>query len=183
MNFLRDRCHPTTHGASWTSFPIKKNWDYFQESPFLVIGVYVTTSIGMVGGESTLSVTTSSCITHIKSVVLFSHMKLAPVSQPHRMWSNNLLHWPGGAFLACVLLYKIDMEVSHMRWGPGYYIHGGPCMHVDQDTACTVVHACMLIMPDSYSYIYILSNVCNIIQIRTFEIAREIYDTSPQHHI
>ena len=143
MNFLRDRCHPPTRGASWTSFPIKKNWDYFQESPFLVTGVYVTTSVGVVGGESTLSITTSSCITHIKSAVLFSHTKSAPASQSHRMWSDNLLHWPGGAFLACVLLYKIDMEVSHMRWGPGYYIHGGPCMHVDQDTACTVVHACM----------------------------------------
>ena len=113
-------------------FPFKKNWGYFQESPFLVTRVYVTTSVGVVGGrrEHVMSLHQVASVTSNQQC-----FSLIPASRT-AWWGDDPSRWLGGAFLACVLLCEIDMQVSHMRWGPG-------TLHVRW-----TMHEC-LIMPDS----------------------------------
>ena len=131
MNFLQDRCHLPTRGASWTSFPIQKKIGVIFKNPHFSSVVHVTiTSVGVVGGKREHAM--SLCKLHqshqISSVVLSHEIGTSQPAAPHVERQPVALT---GRRLPCVrsVLWDWHAGLTHeMR---------------SRDTACMVDHAWM----------------------------------------
>ena len=168
MNFLRDWCHLPTRGTSWTSFPIQKKLGLFSRIPISrhwSICRYASRR----GRQREHAICHYIKLHHshqISSVVLSHEINTSQPAAPHDGATTCRADEEAPSLRA---FYSVRLTCRSHTWDEV------------QNTAFTVDHAYMLtrtlharwtmhaclIMTDSY----ILSNVCNIIQIRTFQIA------------
>ena len=131
MNFLRDRCHPPTRGASWTSFPIQKKLGLFSRIP-------ISRHWSVCHYVSRRGRQREHAICHY--VKLHHRHEINNVALSHETGTSQPAAQHDGA-----MTHHADQEAPSLR--VFYSVRLTWRSHTldeVQDTACMVDHACML---------------------------------------